>query len=136
MLNIASRAAGTAAPRSGARSNTPAADRPKAQLWLNVGMWAGEGDTAKFVSLPTGIPLDTQEPVSTRGQNADYVSFQQARNELLEALIAAGLQLNPGEDTLVNLQVQVRRVNDDNEVVASADNAYSIVNLLSAPAAA
>ena len=100
-------------------------DRPAAKLWLNVGYWAGEGEDRRFVSLPTGIPLDTQEPVKATSSNQGFAAFQQARNALLKALINAGMAFEPGQEDMVQLEVQIRRVNDA-EQAPITDNVYAL----------
>ena len=55
--------------------------KPKAQFWLNIGYVANEGsEEEKFISLPTGIPLDTQEPLPTNSSNADFRAMRCAQN--------------------------------------------------------
>ena len=106
---------------------TEAGDRPTANAWLNIGYMvevpstvegAKKGDMEqRFVSLPVGIPVDTTEPLAINSRNADFNSFQAARNDLLEQIqeVAAGLQ--PGEEKIIGgtdggLCIQVRRVSD------------------------
>lgn len=106
---------------NGAQRPTNNSDRPKAKLWLNIGYEVN----GKFVNLPVGIPLDTMEPVQARGQNADWVQFQTARNELLKALQAAGDQLEPGAEMVIpTLEIRVRHTASE-LIVAPEDNAYS-----------
>lgn len=124
MIDFPSRAPAATARRGAAANN----DRPKAQFWLNVGYHAGEGDQRKFVSLPTGIPLDTQERLATNSQNADYAQFQGARNELLDFLTDAASKLAPGEEELVNLSIQIRRVNEAVAAPTGEANIYSLAN--------
>jgi hypothetical protein len=116
------------APRTGARTSSKT-DQPKAQFWMNVGYYAGEGDDRRFVSLPVGIPLDTQEPLKVSGQNQSYNDFNGARNELLKALVEAAGGLPPGGEDLVNLQIQLRRVNDEVQVATGEANAYSLTSV-------
>lgn len=102
----------------------PAANkRPPAQFWLNVGMTydnANEtGDASVFVSLPLGIPLDDMKALPT-GKGSDwYREFNTARNDLAAKIMALCGELQPGEERLVNLQVQVRRVAEDAAPLAS-----------------
>ncbi len=121
-------------------------EQPKAQLWLNIGYdvpapTAEDPNATKFVSLPVGIPLDTMEPIKVNGQNADYNKFVDARNQLLASLIAGSASLAPGEDDLVNLSIQVRRVSAP-ATVDSANNEMAIADVkqlfgrTAAPAAA
>lgn len=102
-------------------------DLPKAQLWINLGYDSGvkqEDGTTRFVSLPQGIPLDTQEEVSTKSSNTEYSKFQQARNHLLQQVIEACKDLAPGQSKMVNLQVQVRRVMDEAEDIPEIENEF------------
>jgi len=121
----------------GARSgNVPGQqdDRPKAQLWLNIGYLSDvvEEDTGerRFVSLPTGIPLDTQEHLPTNSRNRDFAAFQSARNDLLEQVVAVGKVLEPGESKIIcldertGLAIQIRRVNGEQEAIEPKDNQY------------
>lgn len=92
-------------------------DRPKAQYWLNIGYQADgviEGeDTPRFISLPVGIPLDTMETLPTNSRNQVYALQQAARNDLMAQLIDHAQGLEPGQSTIVNLQIELRRVNED-----------------------
>lgn len=109
-------------------------EREIAQLWLNVGYEidvdvideAGNKTTEKrFVSTPVGIALDTQKMLPTNSQNAGYRMFQESRNGLLEQLVEAGMNLAPGGSTLVNLQVQIRRIAGEPEHVDPSVNPFS-----------
>lgn len=102
------------------------AAKPKAQFWLNIGYVANEGsDEEKFISLPTGIPLDTQEPLPTNSSNADFRAMRCAQNDLLEQLIEYAQNLEPGEEGIINLQVQLRRVKAQEEAIPSDENKYA-----------
>jgi hypothetical protein len=107
-------------------------DRPKSQFWLNIGYPVdydmGDGTTeVRFVSLPTGIPLDGQEKLPTNSKNEQFAAFQSARNLLLEQLMAIASQLKPGEEKTINLQVQLRRVNADAEPIKPENNPFAMV---------
>ena len=108
--------------QSGARG-----DQPKAQWWLNVGYTAeGAGDNGedRFVSLPVGIPLDTQEHVSTNSRNDSYREFMSARNDLLDQVMEVCKTLAPGEDRILNLQIQVRRIAGEQAPVDASENRF------------
>lgn len=112
------------ATNNNAASNS--ADRPKAKFWLNVGYTANEGtEDAKFISLPTGIPLDTQEPLSTKSSNEDFRAMRCAQNDLLEQLVAFAEGLEPGEEGVIQLQVQLRRVKEEAAPIAADENKYA-----------
>jgi len=104
------------------------ADQPKAQLWLNIGYTAvGAGDEGddRFVSLPVGIPLDTQEHVSTNSRNESYREFMSARNDLLDQIMTVAKDLAPGEDRILNLQIQLRRVAGEQAPVEPGKNRFA-----------
>ena len=100
---------------------TPAKDdRPKAQFWLNLGytveVKTSTGTEERFISLPLGIPLDTQEPEKTNSKNREWAMIQAARNVLLEELKDYAQHLAPGDERIIELQVQLRRVNDEAQI--------------------
>lgn len=103
-------------------------DRPKAQLWLNIGYESDviDEDTGKprFVSTPQGIPLDTQELLSVNSRNREFAAFQAARNNLLEQILEAGKSLGPGEDCILNLSIQLRRINGDQPEISTSENQF------------
>ena len=104
-------------------------DKPKAQFWLNIGYQVevptDSGNEDRFVSLPQGIPLDTQEAVSTKSKNKDWQAFQVARNDLLSQMLKLAETLEPGEEKLLNLQIQLRRISDEEEVTEVQSNPYA-----------
>lgn len=100
----------------GSTNAAPAAatNRPKADFWLNLGYESDHvnEETGKrlFISLPTGIPLDTQEYVDTNVSNPQFAAMRSAQNDLLDQLVAHAQHLQPGEECLITVQVQLRRV--------------------------
>lgn len=91
-------------------------EQARAQFWLNLGYTSDVKDEQgvnKFVSLPLGIPLDTQEHVSTSSKNQDFAKFQSARNGLFDQVMAVAAGLKPGESRIIKLEVQLRRVSAD-----------------------
>lgn len=105
-------------------------EREKSQVWLNIGLEAGgdeNGEGARFVSLPVGVPLDTQKPIAVRGTNEDFNAFTGARNDLLEQLQMLAADLEPGEERIIGLQVQMRRIAAPTEAAPVDDgNKYRI----------
>lgn len=107
-------------------------EQQKAEFWLNIGYGVdvpveGGGTESRFVSLPQGIPLDTQEHVAVKGKNVEWKAFQAARNGLLDQIMAVAQQLEPGEDRVLNLQIQLRRVNSDaDETVDASTNPFAM----------
>lgn len=120
-------------PKSFGQKNNAATDkeqRPASQFWLNVGYEVevpnaeGQNET-RFVSLPAGIPLDNIEQLVVKGKNQDWNMFQSARNDLLTQLMAAAQAMEPGEEQIVNLQIQLRRTNNEEVKVDSSTNPFA-----------
>ena len=112
-----------------AAKNTTKQDKPKAQFWINLGYGVeyvdaqGE-DQERFISLPMGLALDSMEKVAVNSSNQEYAAMQTARNDLHDQLMAKAQQLNPGEETTVNLTIQLRRVKDDAEPISNDVNPF------------
>jgi hypothetical protein len=98
-------------------------DQTPAVYWLNIGyqteVQTEEGTTeVRFVSLPLGIPLDTQELLKTNSRNESFAQFQAARNDLHAQIMDLAKGLEPGEETILaldpknGLAIQLRRVNE------------------------
>lgn len=113
-------------------------NRPKAQVWINVGYEVNSTDKdgnaiVEFISLPTGIPLDTMEKVPANQRDPYFQKKQQASNSLLDRVKAMGLSLEPGEEKIIgergSLQIQVRRIKAEAEIVDESQNGL-IVDLV------
>ncbi len=122
-LQFASTLFGTRGVAAAAAVPSSRKDLPKAQLWLNVGyimavtVTMADGtteDREEFVSLPVGIPLDTQEPKAITGTSDIYRKRVAAQNKLLEDAQKLGAELEPGCDAIIGdrngLCIQIRRV--------------------------
>lgn len=117
-----------------ATKSKAADDRPKAQLWLNIGydvqVEVRDPETGvmhaetRFISLPVGIPLDTMDKLPTNSSNQEFAALQAARNSLLDQLIAKASSVSPGESVNINLQVNLRRVRDEAAPIAAAENPF------------
>lgn len=117
-----------------AAKDSAKADRPKAQFWLNIGYAVqvpveGGGMEQRFISLPSGIPLDTMEELKTNSSNAMFAAMQAARNDLFKQLMAAAEKLEPGEDKIFGeegtLQIQLRHVREENAEISPEDNVFT-----------
>ena len=109
------------------KDTAAAKDLPKSQFWMNVGFTAegagAEGEDV-FVSLPYGLPLDSMEHVNTKSKNENYVALQQARNGLLDQVKEAAATLQPGESMTVQLEVQIRRIEEEVKETPTTDNKF------------
>lgn len=119
----------------GSKKTADKEDKPKTQLWLNIGYIAQVKDAEsgenidKFVSLPVGLPVDTQERLKTNSSNEVWGMFQSARNDLLDQLIELGKTLKPGEEKILSmgdngLGIQMRRILDEQPAVKPDQNAF------------
>lgn len=103
---------------------------PKSQFWLNVGYEVTgkdeEGnDETVFISLPMGIALDSMQPVKTNSSNKRFTKIQQARNSLADQIMEFCKTLQPGETGNLNLQIQVRRIAEEQSATAGDDNEFA-----------
>lgn len=130
-----------------AASNTTE-QRPDAKAWLNIGYYSdpvknpvtGEMER-KFVSIPVGVPLDTQRAIGApternpRGKT-NLTELQVAQNDLLSHLQAAAAGMQPGESNDVQLTIQLRRVNENEAPVIGAESPLALRQPLFATPAA
>lgn len=114
---------GSTAPKS-----TSKADLPKAQFWINIGYTAeidtDDGVEKRFISLPMGIPVDTQEKLPTNSSNVLWAMQQAARNDLMEQIMEAAKTLKPGEEAILKLEVQLRHVRDEAPAATAENNQF------------
>lgn len=90
-------------------------DLPEAEIWLNIGYETGDPDYP-IVTLPFGIPVDTQKELKLTGRNEQFLAFTAARNNLLQQIQDMAKDLAPGEDIIIGgqeggLVLQLRRKN-------------------------
>jgi hypothetical protein len=114
------------AAQNGNTASATQGAKPKAKIWLNIGYTAagaGREGEDMFVSLPVGIPLDTTEHLALRG-SGDYREFLSARNDLLDQIMAAAGDLQPGEARTLNLEIQLRHVADEAAPVDPETNRF------------
>ena len=109
--------------RMAGKEETPSQSKD-ADVWLNIGYATGNPEYP-IITLPFGIPIDTQKPLDLRGSNVGFVTFTKRRNELLEEIQRAAADLKPGEDCIIGgedngLLLQLRR--------KAANNSEAIVD--------
>ena len=115
---------------AGTLNAAPAAPaKPKATLWLNAGYTTTvvvDGvQEERFVNLPMGMPVDTMELLPTNSRNAEFAQFRMAQNDLLNQIMELGKSLAPGEAKTINLELQLRRVNEDVAPVPNGENPFA-----------
>lgn len=117
-------------------SSTATTDaRPKSEFWLNVGyvveVDTDEGPVDRFVSLPFGIPLDTMKPLEVSGSSDVFAYLRMAQNDLLESLLEAAQQLQPGESRVLGagdqLSIEIRRVKGERTDLKPGANPFARV---------
>jgi hypothetical protein len=89
--------------------NQAQAEKPKNQLWLNIGIEIAHPETGEmvFISVPMGVGLDQLQP--RKGSSWETVSS----NALLLQLLQEGQGLPAGERAILEgLTVQLSRVGE------------------------
>jgi hypothetical protein len=102
-----------------AKTTTIVEDKPKSQLWVNVGYSIEVEGESVFVSIPMGIPLDSIKELPTNTRNSEYNLLNQARNQLLADITAASEDLESGESHVLELEVQLRRIDKEPDPLPS-----------------
>ena len=115
---------------AGTLNAAPAAPaKPKATIWLNAGYTTTvvvDGvQEERFVNLPMGMPVDTMELLPTNSRNAEFAQFRMAQNDLLNQIMELGKSFAPGEAKTINLELQLRRVNEDVAPVPNGENPFA-----------
>ena len=103
-------------------------DRPEAEVWMNIGYETGDKEYP-LVTLPFGIPVDTQTPMKNNSRNPKYAAFVDARNDLLEQIQKMASELAPGDETIIGgleggLVIQLRRRAGPAEAVPADENPF------------
>lgn len=100
-------------------------EKVKSQLWVNVGYSIEVNGEQVFVSIPMGIPVDSVKELPTNTRNAEFNLLNQARNQLLADITAASEDLEGGESHVLELEVQLRRVDKEvDPLPAGSDNPF------------
>ena len=96
-----------------AKTTTIVEEKVKSQLWINVGYSIDVEGESVFVSIPMGIPVDSVKELVTNTRNTEFNLLNQARNQLLADITAASEDLEAGESHVLELEVQLRRVDKE-----------------------
>lgn len=100
-------------------SKVAAPVQEKSMLWINIGYQTDVADAEGkpvFVSLARGIALDQIPDQPTNSSNEGFAHLRAAQNDLRDQLLAAAAKLAPGETKIVDVQLQIRRVNEETTV--------------------
>lgn len=110
-----------------------ASDAPaKSEFWLNVGyevlVETDNGVEDRFVSLPFGIPLDNLKPYEINSSSDTFAFLRMAQNSLIEAILEAAYELDPGESRVISagdqLAIELRRIKDVRTDLKKSDNPF------------
>lgn len=107
--------------------------RTKSEFWLNVGYTVNvdtdDGVVERFVSLPFGIPLDTMKPLEVSGSSDAFAYLRMAQNDLLESLLEAAHELQPGESRVIGagdqLAIEIRRIKGERTDLKAGVNPFA-----------
>lgn len=112
-------------------NNQNQTERKVSEFWVNVGIPSSvtreDGSTVN-ITLPFGIPLDSMQYLTIRGQNSDFNNLQKARNSLLDDLRKYAAELQPGEEREIALKVWIRRANEPQSATGNDgdENPYKV----------
>jgi hypothetical protein len=104
-----------------ANQAAPAQERPKADIWMNLGQLVDEDGEEVFVSIPTGVAIDTMSPNKVGNPNSKMGKRLRLGNKFHQQLIEKGSDLEPGETVYFTIVAELRRVNTDESRAATAE---------------
>lgn len=97
-------------------------EKVKSQLWINVGYSIEVEGESVFVSIPMGIPVDSIKELPTNTRNTEFNMLNQARNQLLADIASAAEDLEAGESHVLELEVQLRRIDKEADPLPTTSN--------------
>ena len=103
------------APKAATTETT--APKKVAQTYANIGLWmdVNQDDGTveqEFISMPLGIALDTQQPMTSKSKSASWNHKVEIKNWILNTLQKDADKLSPGETEMVTgLCIQLLRRN-------------------------
>jgi hypothetical protein len=119
-------------------ATTPTTAKKVATFWLNIGYSievdvdsdTGPKTETRFISLQSGIALDTLADLPTNGSDKLFRSMQSARNDLRDQLLTAAQDMVAGEERIIGtmesgLQLQLRRVNEAKPEIKASENPFT-----------
>lgn len=126
-------------PRSAPAAQDSENEFVPANYFMNIGITVGEGEEARFVSLPMGLALDTMREAKVSG-TGEFAQFKASQNDLLKQICEVASSLKPGESLMLEgncggLQIELRRRNTDTPATDDS-NKFKVNFTGSAPAKA
>lgn len=118
-----------------ASTNGKADDRPKPQVYGNVGfpfeITNGDGETdIVTIYFPIGLAIDTMPEMEVRGQNLEWNERCEAMNAVLEEFKSIGDAMEPGEEKVFEgATLQLKRIG---KPAAKSPNGNSLVSAIKA----
>ena len=101
--------------------------------WINVGVFMGEGEDAKFVRLPRGIAIsDLKQRKVYESMDPEFAAQVELMNEMILAIQEAclttndGKPLNEGQAIPINVSAMLYRRQEEAEVVRDAEVSTNI----------
>ena len=101
--------------------------------WINVGVFMGEGEDAKFVRLPRGIAVsDLKQRKVYESMDPEFAAQVELMNEMILAIQEAclttndGKPLNEGQAIPINVSAMLYRRQEEAEVVRDAEVSTNI----------
>lgn len=101
--------------------------------WINVGVFMGEGEDAKFVRLPRGIAVsDLKQRKVYESMDPEFAAQVEIMNEMILAIQEAclttndGKPLNEGQAIPINVSAMLYRRQEEAEVTRDAEVSTNI----------
>ena len=102
-------------------------------FWINVGVFMGEGEDAKFVRLPRGIAVsDLKQRKVYESMDPEFAAQVEIMNEMILAIQEAclttndGKPLNEGQAIPINVSAMLYRRQEEAEVTRDAEVSTNI----------
>ena len=110
-------------------------DRPKSQVWLNIGYTVefetDEGEMqSHFVKLPFGLGLDTMNDSDLDSSSPEWLARTMAGIKFKNDLLEVAKKLAPGEERIISgkgtnqIQIQLKRVGKRAVAMSDDDNPF------------
>lgn len=139
-MSIVSKASKTISTTAARKGNESENDE-FAGFWINVGVFMGEGEDAKFVRLPRGIAVSDLKPRKVyESMDPEFAAQVELMNEMILAIQEAclmtndGKPLNEGQAIPINVSAMLYRRQEEAEIVRDAEVSTNIRKALFAKA--